>query len=182
MARIQWFLCWAVAALIQPVCLIVMFTGTPKGGQLSHVRVVAAKAQLNALSQALNHYKADVGEYPPDQFGLQALMYDPGVPNWQGPYLFAGVLLDPWNHPYLYRHRGRNMPEVLCFGADGQHGGYRFNADISNLSGSGDLYRSGAGAWRDILSWLPLTGAMIGFFGYPFLPAMLRMLNRRFAR
>jgi general secretion pathway protein G len=55
-------------------------------------------------------------------------------PNWKSPYLRKAVPLDPWNHPYVYICPGQQNPlgtyDLMSYGADGQPGGDKENADI----------------------------------------------------
>jgi general secretion pathway protein G len=55
-------------------------------------RASAAKAQIEQLMTALHTFHCDVGAYPTEEQGLQALR----------PYLQKEVPLDPWGHPYQY--------------------------------------------------------------------------------
>jgi len=49
----------------------------------------------------------DAGRYPTQQEGLGALVANPGIGKWEGPYLKSkGVPVDPWGHPYQYRMPG----------------------------------------------------------------------------
>lgn len=66
--------------------------------------------EIAAISTALKFYRLDMGEYPTNEQGLQALMVDPGgsgaagrrLGTWKGPYLEKEAL-DPWGRPYQYR-------------------------------------------------------------------------------
>lgn len=98
-------------------------------------RVVAAKADIAAISQALKLYRLDNTFYPSTEQGLAALVQRPAtqpVPaNWrQGGYLDR-VPKDPWGREYLYLHPGvRAEIDVFSFGADGQAGGEGTSADV----------------------------------------------------
>ncbi len=100
-------------------------------------RVVAAKADIAAINQALKLYRLDNTFYPSTEQGLQALVERPGVqpipPNWkQGGYLDR-VPKDPWGHEYQYLNPGvRAEIDVFSLGADGAPGGEGTNADIYN--------------------------------------------------
>jgi general secretion pathway protein G len=98
-------------------------------------RVVAAKADIAAISQALKLYRLDNTFYPSTEQGLQALVRPPTtqpVPaNWkQGGYLDR-VPKDPWGREYMYLNPGiQGEIDIFSFGADGQSGGDGTNADI----------------------------------------------------
>lgn len=79
---------------------------------LARARVETAKIEMRSLSTALDLYLIDVGRYPLEQEGLQALVANTGgLASWHGPYLksgASGVPLDPWGHPYQYRSPGQS--------------------------------------------------------------------------
>lgn len=92
-----------------------------------------AKADIRALSGALNLYKLDNFVYP-ESGGLDALVQNTtNAKNWKG---YLDVLpKDPWGNPYQYRYPGQNMPngfDLWTYGADGQDGGESAGADIGN--------------------------------------------------
>ena len=74
--------------------------------QLGSARGSVARQSIERLSSVLDLYKLDVGSYPSTDQGLSALSERPGdTANWSGPYLKSQApLLDPWNHPYVYRN------------------------------------------------------------------------------
>ncbi len=86
----------------------------------------SAKIQVERLSGVLDLYRLQVGRYPSDDEGLNALMEEPAdAPNWDGPYLKkADSLIDPWGRPYLYRFPGEHGDyDLYTLGADGQEDG-----------------------------------------------------------
>ena len=98
-----------------------------------------ARAQIEMLGAALDAYRLDNGRYPSAAQGLAALWQqsttDPRPENWRGPYLRKDVPLDPWNHPYVYKHpaeQSRTGCDLLSLGADGQPGGSADDADITS--------------------------------------------------
>ena len=180
MAQFEGILCWGVAILLQPACLILMASSV-KRREPSRARVMAAHGQLRSFSEALKNFKNDVHAYPANEVGLEALRNNPQLPSWRGPYLRSDVPRDPWNHPYIYRSRGAEMPEVVCFGADGRAGGTELNADLSNHDVLGPLRPTTPPLWKDLLSLLPISVGIVGFLGYPFFPAVLRRVNHYLA-
>jgi type II secretion system protein G len=107
---------------------------------------LTARVQIQMLSSAVAAYHADVGEYPSTSDGLQALLAPPsrlaGDARYRsGAYLGGGrVPSDPWGHPYVYRYPGEQSPEqfeILSLGADGQPGGFGFDADLTSWSEEG---------------------------------------------
>ena len=100
-------------------------------------RRVAAKADVNAIVQALKLYRLDNGTYPSTDQGLQALVQrptsNPVAPNWkQGGYL-ERLPKDPWGSDYQYLQPGvKGEIDVFSLGADRARGGEGNNADIGN--------------------------------------------------
>lgn len=110
-----------LAALVGPR----LFTKLGKGKQ------AAARAQIELFSQALDQYRLDVGRYPSSQEGLNALVTNPGIENWDGSYLKKGVPNDPWGKTYVYQCPGTHGEYDLCsFGRDGAPGGEGEDKDI----------------------------------------------------
>jgi general secretion pathway protein G len=77
---------------------------------LGRAKVDTARIQIKDLSTSLDLFQLDVGRYPTQQEGLEALVANPGaLPSWHGPYVKSmTVPLDPWGHPYQYRFPGSN--------------------------------------------------------------------------
>ena len=93
----------------------------------------AAKAQIELLGQALDQMRLDTGKYPTTSEGLNALIVNPGVPNWDGSYLKKAVPNDPWGRPYHYEAPGsRGDYDLFTYGADGSAGGEDENKDIGS--------------------------------------------------
>lgn len=104
--------------------------------QIGRSEVTAARAQIDALDKALQAYRIDMGRYPADNEGLQALVQagSADVTRWRGPYLKGQVPLDPWGQPYRYRQpgsAGRDF-DIVSLGRDRASGGSGDDADISN--------------------------------------------------
>ncbi len=97
-------------------------------------RVTAARAQIKGLMGAISMYKLETGVYPTTDQGLEVLWTQPqGVNNWHGPYTDGEIPPDPWGNPYIYRYPSEgagDIPEILCYGSDGQPGGDGIAADI----------------------------------------------------
>lgn len=110
-----------LAALVAPK----LFPKLGKGKQ------AAAKAQIELIGQALDHYRLDTGSYPTTEQGLNALITNPGVEKWQGPYLKKGVPLDPWGKPYIYQYPGTHGDyDLYSYGRDGKPGGDGEDEDV----------------------------------------------------
>ncbi|GAB4267530.1 MAG: type II secretion system major pseudopilin GspG [Pararhodobacter sp.] len=100
-------------------------------------RAARARADIAAMSSALNLYRLDNGAYPTTEQGLRALVTRPTtapVPaNWaEGGYLDR-VPDDPWGREYLYLSPGVHGPfDIVSQGADGRTGGSGADADITS--------------------------------------------------
>lgn len=104
-------------------------------GQLGGAKTKTAAVQIADLEKALEIFKLDVGRFPTNEEGLEALNKRPATAaGWSGPYLKGtGVPPDPWGHPFRYANPGAGGGiEVLSLGADGAPGGEGENADIRN--------------------------------------------------
>ena len=102
---------------------------------LGKARTETARAQISAISTALELYSLDVGSFPPQQSGLQTLMQNTsGGGRWKGPYLKrADGLLDPWGRPYQYRYPGKaGQAEVFTLGRDNAPGGTDEDQDLAS--------------------------------------------------
>lgn len=112
-----------IAALVGPR----LFPKLGKGKQ------AAAKAQIELLGQGLDQFRLDVGRYPTTQEGITALMTDPGMEQWEGPYLKKELPVDPWGRAYQYQQPGTHGEyDLFSFGADGAQGGEGEAADVTS--------------------------------------------------
>lgn len=104
--------------------------------QIGKSEVQTAKAQIDAMEKALDHFRLDTGHYPSTVQGLQALMERPGdEPKWRGPYLKKAIPPDPWGRPYGYLSPGKHGElDLFSLGKDGKPGGENESADIGNWS------------------------------------------------
>ncbi len=114
--------------------LLASFIGPQLFGKLGKAKQTTAKAQIEMLMAALDAYRLDVGKYPSQQEGLEALVRDPGESDWTGPYLAkTKVPVDPWKHPYLYRNPGQNSEvEISSLGNDNKEGGDGEDGDVNS--------------------------------------------------
>lgn len=100
-------------------------------------RIVAARADIAGITQALKLYRLDNSFYPSTEQGLQALVTAPwGAPipsNWKRGGYLERLPKDPWGNEYRYLNPGvRGEIDVFSLAADGQPGGEGINADIFN--------------------------------------------------
>lgn len=100
-------------------------------GKAEGAKVKAAASQINRLAMAVESYYLDTGETPDD---LEQLVQEPGnVGGWNGPYVKASSLKDPWGREYVYQYPGDHGDfDIYSLGSDGQPGGEDNNADINS--------------------------------------------------
>ena len=105
--------------------------------QLGGAKSKTAAVQIKDLEQGAELFKLDVGRYPSQQEGLQALIEKPAdAPGWNGPYLKEHrIPMDPWGHPYHYKYPdSKGGLRIYSYGADNVEGGDGENADIGRSS------------------------------------------------
>jgi general secretion pathway protein G len=98
---------------------------------------LVAQADMNAIGAALETFRHDVGRYPTNREGLEALVSQPDSMSfpgdWLGPYLVVPPPVDPWGGHYVYRRVGNDTSEYYClisYCADGRPGGIGADADV----------------------------------------------------
>ena len=114
--------------------LLVGLVGPRLFGRVGQSKQAAARAQIELLGAGLDQLRLDIGSYPTTAQGLDALQKNPGLSNWNGPYLKKSVPKDPWGNPYKYSCcPGQHGDyDLWSEGADGQPGGDGENADITS--------------------------------------------------
>jgi general secretion pathway protein G len=98
-------------------------------------RIVAARADIASITQALKLYRLDNTFYPTTEQGLQALVTQPSSPpipsNWKHGGYLDGLPKDPWGNDYQFLNPGlRGEIDVFSLGADHKPGGDGINSDI----------------------------------------------------
>ena len=91
-------------------------------GRADDAKIASAISTISTLDNAIGLYNADTTTFPPN---LDALITNPQVKNWNGPYLKnqSSVPLDPWEHPYVYKQpgdAGRDY-DIVSAGPNGQN-------------------------------------------------------------
>jgi len=102
-------------------------------GQMSRARAKTAQVELETVASAVELFRSDVGRYPTQTEGLQALLADPGnIQGWTGPYLKdPNALNDPWSRPLIYAVDPQGISfSVQTLGADGKEGGGGADRDL----------------------------------------------------
>jgi general secretion pathway protein G len=88
--------------------------------QVGKSEVQVARAQIDSLEKALDHYRLENRRYPTSEEGLAAI----------GPFMKKAVPNDPWGRPYVYRAAANGEFELFSFGRDGKAGGSGEDADV----------------------------------------------------
>ena len=113
--------------------LLAVLASVQLSGYFARAKHDTARLQIDELELALDLFQLDVGRYPTDQEGLQALLLEPSsAKGWRGPYLKKdAAILDPWGREFEYSQSDKARGYGLgTYGADGTPGGDGENADI----------------------------------------------------
>ena len=116
------------------IALLAALVGPRLFPKLGKGKQSATAAQIELIGQGLDSFRLDVGRYPTTQEGLNALMVNPNVEKWDGPYLKKALPNDSWDKPYHYQ----------CPGSHGDYDLFSYGRD--NAPG-------GEGEDKDVLSW-----------------------------
>lgn len=107
-------------------------------GQIGESKVQTTMAQIEMLATAVEQYNVDVGRYPTEQQGLEALLTRPqevDADAWSGPYVQKDyVPKDAWNREFEYELPEDGRFVIRSLGADGRPGGEGVNTDLDNRS------------------------------------------------
>ena len=120
--------------VIAIIALLAGLVGPAVMNQFDKSKTKAAGIQIADIDKSLELFKLDVGRYPTNAEGLQALVTKPASANgWNGPSLKGGLPSDPWGNAYRYANPGPGGGiEILSLGADNAPGGEGENADVRN--------------------------------------------------
>ncbi len=103
-------------------------------GRTEQARRAGARADLEAIAQALELYRLDGGTYPTTGQGLGALVQAPVLPpaprHWRAGGYLPAVPVDPWGAPYAYGCDDRGRFVLRSYGADHAPGGAGAAADV----------------------------------------------------
>lgn len=98
-------------------------------GSKARAEYKLAQTQLSGLSQKIEQYQVDLGDYPES---LDALVSAPeAADNWLGPYAKPAEFKDPWGSIISYERDAETGTYVLSSpGADRKPGGDGVDKDI----------------------------------------------------
>ena len=97
-------------------------------------RRAKAKFDITNIETALRLFHTDTGRFPTTSEGLDALVTNPGVRNYNDKGYLDKVPTDPWGNAYVYispglRHKDYDLES---YGKDGEDGGTQDDRDIEN--------------------------------------------------
>ncbi|MGH6918513.1 MAG: type II secretion system major pseudopilin GspG [Geminicoccaceae bacterium] len=115
--------------------LLAAFAAPQVLNYLGRAKTDAARAQVQNIAGVLDLYRLEVGSYPSQQDGLDALLEKPAdAPRWNGPYVKRrDALTDPWGEMYVYRFPGdHGAYDLYSLGADHGEGGDGEDQDVTS--------------------------------------------------
>jgi general secretion pathway protein G len=115
--------------------LLAAFVAPQVLNYLGKAKSDAASAQIQNVAAILDLCRLDVGQYPAEEDGLEALLEaPPDTPRWNGPYVKKrDALVDPWGNLYEYRYPGEHGAyDLFSLGADGNEGGEGEDRDLTS--------------------------------------------------
>ena len=105
--------------------LIAAFAGPRVLKYLGTAKTQSAGIQIDNLATSLDLYRLEIGSYPDEQDGLEALL--PFINN------KSAALIDPWGNPYRYRYPGEHGEfDLYSLGADDSEGGEGEDSDVTS--------------------------------------------------
>jgi type II secretion system protein G len=117
----QRLIIWTVGPLFFLLVHLTIKHYQPAHRKFSFPEDVQRTAQnLRVLRTALEMFHADCKRYPTTAETMSALVRNPGIRGWKGPYIRA-LYLDPWLHPYQYAYTNDTL-QLWSLGADGRTG------------------------------------------------------------
>lgn len=113
--------------------LLASLVGPSLYQKIKPAKQAIAKVQINNFGTALDSFFIDVGRYPTEEEGLEALRSPVQHDKWKGPYIKKDIPVDPWGRPYVYHSPGqRDGYDIISYGADGKEGGESENKDVTS--------------------------------------------------
>lgn len=91
-----------IAFLVAVIALCTTFVFPPHPSERSDAaRPRMARDDIGRMKMACKLFRLDCGRWPDESAGLNALLQNPGITHWQGPYV-ERLAPDPWGRPYHY--------------------------------------------------------------------------------
>lgn len=125
-----------MVAVVIIIGLLAALVGPRLFGKVTQSKQAAAQAQIEMFGVALDSFRLDIGRYPTTDESLAVLQANPGLEQWDGPYLKKDIPLDPWGAPYAYLSPGEHGEyDLISYGADRASGGDGENSDVVSWKG-----------------------------------------------
>ena len=86
-----------------------------------NARIRSTELAFGQLRSSMQMYKLQNTKYPTTEQGLKALVENPGINTWRGPYCEPEILKDAWGLDIQFEGDGRKM-KFLSAGEDGEFG------------------------------------------------------------
>lgn len=133
----QGFTLVEVMVVMAIIALLVTVVAINVWPSLNKANSQKASADIRILEQAVEMYRLDMMDFPPESAGLEALVEVPAGVNNADNYRSGGYIKtlpnDPWGRPYNYRYPGdHGLVDIWSYGSDGEPGGEDQAADITN--------------------------------------------------
>jgi general secretion pathway protein G len=115
--------------------LLTAAVGTVALNYLGRAKTETTQLRINQVEAGLDLFRLDIGRYPTDAEGLQALVQAPAnAEKWQGPYLKKPEAIeDAWGNPFLYASPGQHGEvDIYSLGADQADGGEGEDQDVTS--------------------------------------------------
>lgn len=128
-----------IMVVVTIIAILIAIVAPRVMDQPDKAAAVRARADIAAITTALNLYKLDNFTYPSTDQGLVALTAQPGgepeAPNWKSGGYMDRLPKDPWQRDYVYLSPGQHGEiDVYTLGRDGQPGGDGPASDVGNWS------------------------------------------------
>lgn len=96
-----------------------IISGVMSGSKTAKVH--ATEMSFGQIRSTMQMYKMHNSRYPTTEQGLKALVENPGIPTWRGPYCEPELLKDAWGGDIQYESDGRKIKFVSA--GDDEHVG-----------------------------------------------------------
>lgn len=128
-----------ILVVVVIISILAAFVGIRLMNPLNEAKVKDAVIQIKNFETALKLFKMDNGFYPSTEQGLTALISPPEIGQIPDNFKPGGYLdkkslsSDPWGNEFIYISPGMQGDyDIISYGADGEPGGEKYNADIIN--------------------------------------------------
>lgn len=128
-----------ILVVVVIISILAAFVGIRLMNPLNEAKVKNAVIQIKNFETALKLFKMDNGFYPSTEQGLTALISPPEIGQIPDNFKPGGYLdkkslsSDPWGNEFIYISPGMQGDyDIISYGADGEPGGEKYNADIIN--------------------------------------------------